>query len=77
MAVYEPGLVRPGHLSLRRDNIWENWTWMYEAELYLELVFALKSLGNGPCCVHSHGVALQAQRSQALVLLDLTDQLLH
>lgn len=50
---------------------------MYEAELYLELVFTLESLGNGPCCVHSHGVALQAQRSQALVLLDLTDQLLH
>lgn len=46
-------------------------------EEYLEQVFALQSLGDGLGCLHSHGVPLQAQRSQALVLLDLTDQPLH
>lgn len=44
---------------------------------YLEQAFALQSLGYGPGCIHSHSVPLQAKRSQTLVLLHLTDQLLH
>lgn len=48
-----------------------------QTEENLEQVFALQSLCDSPSCIHTHSVALQAQSSQTLVLLDLTNQLLH